>query len=370
VPRIAHYSFFLKIAIRSQSFGKLNSKRYFQNACEIGEGERLNIVKVGLIGLGEMGKIHFRNCLHLKGVKLVAVSDVSGRALSSARKFGVKNVYKDYVQLLEDKEVDAVLISLPTFLHDEAAIKAAEHGKHMLVEKPLARNTEEAERIVSAAKSANVKLMVGYPLRFSPSFVDLKQKLDLGTLGDVQIAIANSFSLGPFSPRGEDAVPKPVPSWWFDRKLTGGGALLDLGCHLINLLRWYFGDLTSFRGHLGYRFNMDFEDHAICDLHFKNGVVATVNVGWFARYRRVQVDLFGTVRHGVATSKVPRTLDYVKKMVSFDKSTGFYKELEYFADCIRSDMHPTTSGEDGLQDIRIISEAYTNSEHGKHASGE
>jgi myo-inositol 2-dehydrogenase/D-chiro-inositol 1-dehydrogenase len=330
----------------------------------------LDTVRVGLIGLGEMGKTHFSNCLHLKDGKLVAVSDVSEKALLLAKKFGIKHVYKDYNQLLENKDVDAVVISLPTFLHGEAAIKAAEHGKHMLVEKPLARNADEAEQIVSSAKSANVKLMVGYPLRFSPSFVDLRRKFELGMLGDVQIAIASFISLGPFSPRGENAVPKPVPSWWFDRKLTGGGALLDLGCHLINLLRWYFGEVTSFRSHLGYRFNMDFEDHAVCNLHFKNGVVAIANVGWFARYHKVRVDLFGTVGHGVASSKVLRIFDYVKTMIAVDKSTGFYRELEYFANCIRTDTHPTTSGEDGLQDIRIISEAYKNSECGKHVAGE
>ena len=330
----------------------------------------MNAVRLGLIGLGEMGKKHFINCLHSEQIRLIAVSDLSKKALLLAKKSGIKNVYRDYVQLLENKDVEAVVISLPTFLHREAALKAAEYGKHVMVEKPLARDSTEAEDIVFSARKSGIKLMVGYPIRYDPVFASLKQRLEDGKLGDVQIAVASFISMGPFSPRGEDAVPTPVPSWWFDKNLTGGGALLDLGCHMVNLLRWYFGDIAAVQTYLGHRFNLDFEDYALCYLHFKGGTKATINVGWFARYHRIQVDLYGTVMQGIATSKVSHVSDYLKKLVSVDKSTGFYKELEYFANCVRTDTDPMTSGEDGLQDIKIISEAYKNSIKKSRATGE
>ena len=173
----------------------------------------LSKVDVGLIGLGQMGKIHLHNCLRLKNARLIAISDISEKSLLTAKKAGVKHTFKDYNDLLKDPSINATIISLPTFLHAEAAIKAAEHGKHILVEKPLARNTKEAKSIVSAAKHNGVKLMVGYPLRFSSSFIDLKNELKMGTLGDVQIAVANHISTGPFFSRGEKSIPKPVPSW-------------------------------------------------------------------------------------------------------------------------------------------------------------
>lgn len=317
-------------------------------------------VNLGIIGLGWMGKIHLHNSLHLKNVRLIAVSDVSEKSLLSAKKAGVKNTFKDYNDLLKDPNIDAVIISLPTFLHAEAAIKAAEHKKHILIEKPLARNTTEAKRILSAAKQNGVKLMVGYPLRFSTPFAHLKNELESGTLGDVQIATANHISTGPLFQRAEKSIPKPVPSWWLDKKLTGGGALIDLGCHMINLLRWYLGEVTNIQSRLGYRFNMDFEDHATCLLKFKNGASATLNVGWFATYHKVQVDLYGTVKHASAASKHPSLLAYAKKIFTSDTSLDFYRELKCFVNCVSSDTTPSPSGEEGLEDLRLISTAYKN----------
>jgi myo-inositol 2-dehydrogenase/D-chiro-inositol 1-dehydrogenase len=327
-------------------------------------------VNLGLIGLGQMGKVHFHNCLHLKNARLIAVCDVSKKSLLTAKKAGVKNVFKDYNDLLKDPNIDAVIISLPTFLHAETAIEATENGKAVLVEKPLARDTSEGERILLSAKRNGVKLMVGYPLQFSPSFVKLKNQLKLGTLGNVQIAAANHISTGPFFARGEKSVPKPVPSWWFDTKLTGGGALIDLGCHMINLLRWYFGGAVGIQCHLGHRFNMDFEDHATCILRFNNGTIATLNVGWFARYHKVQVDVYGTVGHASAASKSPGLFDYAKRILRINTSSPFYKELECFVNCISSDTQPSPSGEEGLEDLKLISTAYKHALHENNTLGD
>jgi len=308
-----------------------------------------------------MGTVHLHNCFHLKNARLVAVSDVSEKSLLLARKTGVKSVFKDYNDLLKSPNIDAVIISLPTFLHAEIVRKAAQHGKHLFVEKPLAKHVTEGEQMLAKVRQEGVKLMIGYPLRFAKPFVSLKSCLDQGMLGDVQIALANHISTGPFSPRAESAhVPKPVPSWWFDKSLTGGGALIDLGCHMINLLRWYFGEVAAIHSNLGYRFNMDFEDHATCSINFKNGTTATLNVGWFARYHKTQIDLYGTAKHISATSQPPTFFKYVKNLLAFDTSTGFYKELEYFIDCLRNNVDPSPSGEDGLQDLKVISEAYAN----------
>jgi predicted dehydrogenase len=239
-----------------------------------------------------MGKIHLRNCLYLKGARLVAVSDVSAKSLRVAKSLGIKSVYSDFNRLLDDSRIDAVIISLPTFLHAPAAIEASECGKHIFVEKPLARNVSEAQNVVSTARKQGVELMVGHPFRFMPQFMNLKKSMDDGLLGGVQIAKASIISNGPFFSRGEYHRPRPVPSWWFDQKLTGGGALIDLGSHLVDLLTWYFGDVASIRGQLGHRYRLDIEDYADCFLKFVDGTVATIDVGWFAEYHQVQVDLY------------------------------------------------------------------------------
>jgi len=319
----------------------------------------LNKINLGLIGLGQMGKTHLHNCLCLKNARLVAVADVSKRSLATMKKTGIRQ-FTDYDDLLEDSNIDAVIISLPNFLHAEAAIKSAENGKHMFIEKPLARSVSEAERIVSAAKSNGVRLMMGYALRFFPSFMRLKHEIEQGTLGEVQIAVANHIGPGPFFSRDEKSIPKPVPSWWFDEKLVGGGALLDLGCHMIQLLRWYFGETASIQAYLGHRFSMDYEDHSTCILKFKNGTLATLNVGWFARYQKAKIDLFGTAEHAFATSQSSVLFDFANKIFRRNRSSPTYKEIEYFVKCLETDTVPSPSGEDGLEDVRLISTAYNN----------
>lgn len=313
-----------------------------------------------------MGKIHFNHCLRLKKAKLVAVADSSKKKLRFAKKAGIKNVQTDFNKLLNDQSIDAVIISLPNFLHCECTKRAAEEGKDIFLEKPLARNVTEGKEILSHVKRAGVKLMIGYPSRFCDAFTKLKDEIQNGLLGDVQVASATNVSAGPFSPKGEMGMPAPVPAWWFSKELTGGGALLDLGIHYIQLFRWYFGDVAHVKSYLGYRFNMDYEDHAVCFLKFKDGPIATVNVGWFSKDSRVSVELYGTVKHASVVRSSPGVLDTVtddirrklgKIQTSFKR---YYKELQYFVECVSSNIPPSPSGEEGLADLKTISKAYQN----------
>ena len=318
-------------------------------------------INLGLIGIGQMGATHFRNCLRLKDAKVVAVADIREKPLHEAKKVGIRHIFKDYTEMLKMQGMDAVIISLPTYLHAEAVIKAAEQGNHIFVEKPMTRNVEEAAAIVTAVKTYGVKLMVGYPMRFTKAFANLKKEVDLGNLGAVQIAVANHVSTGPFFARSVEDVPQPIPQWWFDMKLTGGGSLIDLGCHMIDLLKWYFGEVTDIKGYLGYRYNMDFEDHATCILKFRSGTVGIVNAGWFSTSHTVQVDLFGTAKYSSAGSTSPSLFDYAKNVLRRAPSSTFYDELEYFVDCLVSDAQPEPSAEEGLEVQQLIEKVYDNS---------
>jgi len=161
--------------------------------------------------------------------------------------------------------------------------------------------------------------------------------------------------------------PAPVPSWWFDKELMGGGALLDLGIHAISLFRWYFGEVNEAKSYLGHRFHMNFEDHALCFLKFKDGPIATINVGWFSKAPHVSVKLYGTTGHASVVRSPPSifatVLDDIRRKVGkIERSVDrFYRELEYFVECVRSDVLPSPSGEEALQDMQIISKAYENS---------
>jgi predicted dehydrogenase len=227
----------------------------------------------------------------------------------------------------------------------------------------MARNTQEAREILSAARKNNIKLMMGYPLRFNQQFQALKRKIYNGTLGDIEIAIANYVSSGPFFHRAEAHAPVPVPEWWFNRELTGGGALIDLGSHIINLLRWFFGEITDIKSYLGYRFNMPFEDKAICLTKFENGTTATINVGWFLQGYQLKIELIGTVNHITVQHKPSNQLLTAIQMLTTGTSQFYHAhnaELQHFVNSLIKDKQPTPMGEDGLKDLEAIEQAYKN----------
>jgi len=320
-------------------------------------------VRLGLIGLGYIGRRHLRNCLHLKSAELVAVSDISKKAISFAKAMGVRRAFQDYNELLKERTIDAVIIALPNFLHESCAKAVAAAGKDIFMEKPLARNVAEGKEILSATKKNGTKLMVGYVLRFYGPFRSLKEKIESGVLGEVEMVYASKIDSGPFIHRSDGHAPVPVPSWWFKKELTGGGALLDQGCYLINLLRWYFGEVVDIKSYLGHRFNMDFEDHAICMAKFKCGTIALLKVGWFSKESQTKVELLGTVKHAVAdlspSNKIISAIQLLTGITPrFD--IPYLSELQHFVHCVREDLPPSPSGNEALRDLEIISMAYNN----------
>lgn len=325
----------------------------------------MNKVNIGIIGLGNQGKKHLENCISLENVEIRGVADVSKKALNFAKKKGVKKLYKNYSELLEDDKIDAVIISLPNFLHYEGVLNAAEAGKDILLEKPLARNIEEGKLIESCVKKNSIKLMMGYNTRFHPAFVELYKKIEAGYLGEVITMNGTNISNGPFSSLGNSEGPVPVNSWWFDKELTGGGALIDLGPHLISVLNWYFGEVKESKAFLGYTFNLDVEDTATCVIKYKNGPIATVNVGWFSKETTVSLQLFGTSKHHKISLAPSNTTEKVYRDIKSKFSTknkkSIYNELEYFVDCIAKNIQPVPSVDDGLKVLSAISMGYNNS---------
>jgi len=321
-------------------------------------------IKLGLIGVGGQGRNHLLNCLRFKGASLLAAADISKKALLLAKRRGVKNLYYNYEKLLKNENVDAVIIALPNFLHLESAIRSAEAGKDILLEKPLAINVEEGRKILSSVKKNGVNLMLGYPFRFHNSFIKMHERIADGYFGEVHIVDATNVSCGPFSARSNHEGPSPVPSWWFQRKRSGGGALLDLGSHLINLLIWYFGEIVDARSYLGHTFYMDLEDYAIGILKFKNGPIGIVKVGWFSKDFNLSIQVVGTAKNSSINferSSLKLALNPIRAKIGDFNYDLSYKELKYFLECLQLNISPAPSGEEGLMDLRAISMLYKNS---------
>jgi len=185
--------------------------------------------RVAIIGLGSVAQlVHLPNLVKIKNAEISALAEINkNRLYSVADKYGIKKVYSDYKQLLNDSNIDAIIIATPTHLHKQMAIDCLTAGKDVLVEKPLARNSSEGIEIIECAKKHNRKLMVGMNLRYRPDSMLIRSLIDAGEIG-------NPFYIKCGWIRKQSSSEK----WFNRREEAGGGVILDLGVNLIDLALW------------------------------------------------------------------------------------------------------------------------------------
>jgi predicted dehydrogenase len=339
-------------------------------------------INVGVIGLGRMGMLHLMNCLKIDDVNVKAVADSSKKELKKARSLGVDRLYTDYHDLLvHSSDFDAVVLSLPNFMHFESVQLALEGGLNVFAEKPLATSVEECREIVRLAKRSGRKVMVGHAMRFVDAIQTMKERMDKGFIGDLEVATFEEIINGPFAhPR----VPAPVSDWWFDPKKSGGGALLDVGYHMIDLYRFFAGDAELTFSYLNYRLNLPVEDGAILMLRSPHSSAkGIINIGWYQQTIFPKYDfrvlLHGTAGYLSSDDFVPSNLylhaakqgakNILKRIIGrkirFLAYTyyyeSFYRELVHFVDCIKSDVEPLVTATDGLKTVELIHAAYEKS---------
>jgi len=340
----------------------------------------LKTVNVGIIGLGHMGRLHMMNCFHVNDVRVVAAADASKNALNKAKSLGVQNLYLDYHDILKESlNLDAVVISLPNFLHLESIQSALEAGVNVFAEKPLANTSEDCRRIVGLVEKSGRKLMVGHCMRFVETVDKMKQTLEAGRIGDLEVVTIEELLNGPFS---HGSVPAPVPEWWFDPKRSGGGVLLDLGYHLIDLFRFFVGeDCRTLFSSLDHKFNLPIEDGAIVILSSSNSPTkGIINTGWYQKSifpeYNFRVILHGNAGYLSSEDLAPKNV-YFHALKSGGKNLirriigrkikplsysyyyeAYYKELEHFFYCVKNDVDPSVSAVDGLKTVELIEEAY------------
>lgn len=337
------------------------------------------MINVGILGFGKMGMLHMMSCSHLEGVKVVAVADNSKKSLKKARSFGVENLYENSEELLNKApNLDAVIITVPNYLHSKYILLALEHGLNIFVEKPMATTVDASMEIAKKVRNSGTKFMIGHNLRFLKAIQKIKAMVDLGVIGELEAVTMELVINGPFAPH---LVPTPVPEWWFDPERSGGGALLDLGYHLLDLFRWFAGDTIILFSTFTHKMRLPVEDGAIVILQSKDSSSkGIINVGWyqiaiFPKYN------FRTIFHGTAgyissDDLVPRNI----YLHAFREGTtnligsifgskihplsytyyyeSYYKELEHYFECIKNDHEPTVSAIDGLKVLELVEQAY------------
>jgi len=339
-------------------------------------------IKIGIIGCGFIGNAHYLGYKNDPRVEVVAVADlVSSAAEQFAKRYGIKNWYGSIEKLLEKEDIDAVSVCTPHYVHAESVIYAAEAGKHILVEKPMSTFLVDADNMIEAAKKAGVKLMVGFVSRFIPAFKELKQYIDDGAIGKVNMIRSTRWGALPWS------------EWYFDPK-KGGGILTDRFCYGADYARWLSGseveEIIVYGGALVHKdkfdkYGKDFIDNAKIMMRMKNGVLVSAEESYscgFGYWERLEVTgeegllVADPFKHDLVTlwskknsdqnTNIFNGLPYIKgwnwpDMSNWpmkDKEWGaFAYETKCFVDCILNDEEPLVNGVDGRAAVEIVNAA-------------
>ncbi|MCS7052454.1 MAG: Gfo/Idh/MocA family oxidoreductase [Ignavibacterium sp.] len=322
-------------------------------------------VKLGVIGLGSISQlIHLPNISKMNNVILSAVSEIKKNRLQViSEKFSISNRYTDYREMLDNEDIDAVIIATPTNTHKDIAIDCLAAGKDVLVEKPLARTYKEAKEIVDAAKKYKRKLMVGMNLRYRPDTMLLRGIINSGEIGEPFYAKCGWI-------RSQSSEEK----WFTKKEEAGGGVIIDLGIHLLDLALWLmsFPEVSSVSCKNFYHFTKNVEDTSISFIKFKDGSLINIEVSWSLVAGK---DNFYLNVYGTKGSVSLDPLSVVKKIENqiidlspkqSDNPTNLFKksyvnELKSFIGAVK-DLNPVLSpGEEALKRMKIIEAMYDSS---------
>ncbi|MCY3717417.1 MAG: Gfo/Idh/MocA family oxidoreductase [Chloroflexi bacterium] len=280
-------------------------------------------VGFGLIGAGIVGGAwHAHVYHHMPRAELVAICDLNeARAREVADRYGVAHVYTDYRDLLARDDIAAVSIATPDFAHREIAIAAAQAGKHILVEKPIATTSEDAYAIVAAAEKAGVKLMVDYHNRANPAFVSARQAVQAGELGELRYIYAR-LSNTTF-------VPTQMLPW-----AAQSSALWFLASHMLDMACWLLGDKPSrvyavSRSGVLQSLGIDTQDFHIAIVEFAGGAVLTLENAWILpetepNVFNLKMELLGSQGSLYINTSDNRTVEkYTQAAASLPDTLGF-----------------------------------------------
>jgi len=328
-------------------------------------------IKIAFAGAGYIINIHVKAARAQKDMELTAVVEkFSDKAVALAKKFHIKNRFETVEQMLKAGGVDALVIGTPNFLHAPQAIVALKAGVHVLVEKPMAINAREAEKMMGASAQSGATLMVAHCWRFDEDVLWLrKQAKKLGR-------IIRTKGYGVHSHWG--------PAGWFtQKKLAGGGALADMGLHALDTARFLIGDPqpVSVYAKIGtYYKDFEVDDTGIIIVEWGNGTTSYIESGWWQPHMdgpEAATQLYGTQGFGQlfpTQLEIPNTktqkVDVVKSGFRFPREehcpqSMYDTQMAYFAECIRKKKTPVPGALEGLTNMKVVDAAYRSSKTGK-----
>ena len=305
--------------------------------------------RVGVIGVGAMGKHHVRIYHGMRDVELVGIADANEKTANEIAAEYDTEAFTDCERLLKN-DLDAVSIAVPTSLHKELACKAVNYGVHMLIEKPIADSLHNADAIIKTARRENLKLMIGHIERFNPAILKLKELISAGELGE--ILSISCRRVGPYAPRIRDV-----------------GIITDLAVHDIDTISYLYGKRAmQVYSIAGNSFHVK-EDYASILLQYDAKRSGTVETNWLTPYKMRTLTATGT--GGVASADyLEQSLELWKEdgriNVEIEKAEPLKIELAQFVDFISNGKVPSPSGEEGKYVLSVAIAAIESYQNGNN----
>ncbi len=309
-------------------------------------------MKLGIIGYGRAGKVHFDSWNQVDGGEVVAVCDASVTARQAAARLGMA-AYADLDHMLDEAELDAVSICTPPDIHAETAVACLDRGLHVLCEKPLALAPWDALRMLQAATSAGRHLLLATKFRHVPDLVLAREMILSGALGE-PIAFEISFC-SPVDMKGR---------WNAQRERAGGGVIMDNGCHAFDLISFLFGSLARIHATLLKPLQpLEVEDSATVQIRTEDGVVGRVDLSWsLSTGRDTYVVVYGsqgTVEIGWRGSRArTRGSDWKPLDGPYDKVDAHRRMNERFMEVVTRNQTPWISPIECLRTVGAVDAAY------------
>ncbi len=342
-------------------------------------------VRYGFIGAGGIARAH-ASAIQATGDKIAGVMDVNKEmAESFANDYSVDFVTRSVNSLVNRDDIDAIIVCTPNAFHAQQTIEALNAGKHVLCEKPMSVNVAQAKKMIQVAKKSGKIFTVGYVRRFMPTSEAVKSKIDKGELGNIYYAESKWLRR-----RG---VPG-YGGWFTTKKLSGGGPLIDLGCHMIDLVNWFIGNpkpkrvfatsgchiadkdyvYLSMWGNENPKGVYDVEDYASAMIRYDNGVTVLLQVSWainIADDNKLETwiagDKAGCVTNGnevvFAGQEQPNALTELNYRVK--EANCFERQIAHFSDCIKNGKKPRVKPEEALMVQQILQAIYDSSKQKK-----
>lgn len=342
-------------------------------------------IKVGIIGCGGIARQqHMPGYAKLPDVEIVACCDVvEAAAKAAAEQFSVKKVFTDYDKLLKIKEIDAVSVCTPNFMHKQPTVDALTAGKHVIVEKPIAMNGKEGQEMCDAAAAAGKQLMVGFNNRWRPEVQYVKKQVDAGKFGDIYYARAQALRR-----RG-------IPGWgvFGEKDKQGGGPLIDIGVHILDATLYLMGhpkpiaasgktytkfgtrdDVVGLMGQWNTK-TFTVEDFAVGLIRFDNGATVFLESSFCANIGPAGVFTAALMGTKAGCDLLPLKIYAEEEMQLLDVSpvslpkmdSTHAHEIKLFVEAIKSNKPVPVPGEQGLAVTKILDAIYESEELGAEA---